>query len=387
MSNTPNNYPPQYLQQPPEELGTVIPMSEQSYGLVSALEHADTGEPVVGTVIRRMCSLACQETCQLAALHGLAPETAIKGETKAAIAAGELSPDMMLEDEPHACPDNNLLRVVEGVGARPERTLMVGVGAANADRVGFLDSADTQAKLKKNPHGWSEISGYNAFFMSEQDRLPGTDGPVEMQGDRLADSGQAFVELVDRRGEEPVPAWGLVHITRTNMHGRTRRQKFDGVTQGFTQFAIGNAMKHYGSLPEDVHLHLVAAVGPEAWRKQYDDREAMDKFLPGWDEEGLIDVPAKPDYQAGDDVIDPATGRTHWLHPNYPQKVLNELTDAADALGIPRSQLTNEGALDPGMVRDGMVHSSANSSRIQSEDGRVPAKDGRDVYAIVRTKR
>jgi hypothetical protein len=384
-------------------------MSRENYGLVSALQTATTGEPVVGTVIRRTCavvekmetgdtegdrvvgSLACAKTCQLAALHGLASAETIDPQTERAVMAGKLNPDTILEDEPHACPDNNLLRVIEGVGARPERTLMVGVGAAAADKVGFLGdilaSPEARDALKNNPHGWNEIAGYNAFFMSEADVLPGSDGPVEMEGDRLADSAQAFVELVDRRGDQPVPAWGLIHITRTNMLGRNHRTQFGGQTQGFTQFAVDSAMRQFGSQPDDVKLHLIAAVGPESWRKQYANRAKMETYLPGWDEEGLIAVPAKPGYQAGDDITDPATGRTHWLHPNYPQKALNELTDAAEALGIPRENVTNQGTLDPGMPWGDMVHSSANSSRVANQDGRVPAKDGRDVYAIVRTPR
>lgn len=367
-----------------ERMGTVFPINETSFAFVSAQETVDE-QPLVGNVVRTVCpavgNRACKEACQLAALQGRASEELVTPDTPALLEALERDPMTLLDEDPTVCADNNLLRALSHLGIRPQHALMVSVPGEN---IGFLDDEVARAQLKRNPHGWFEIVGYNAFFTYEDELLPGPDGQpdseraLEVFGARLADSGWAVVSA--KKGDRKIAGW--VHITRTNMLGRSHRKVYNGRQQGYFEHALRELIDHFEiESPDDITIRMVAAVGAESWQKRYASRRDLEQNLPGWPEEGLIRNVTNPDWQPGQEVFDPVTEERDLLHPDYPAKVRMEIMDAAEALGITGVFLDDPEPLDPGQVRDEKVHASENRKRLPEPSRHEPGV--RDFYALV----
>ncbi|HTH72610.1 MAG TPA: hypothetical protein VL737_04590, partial [Candidatus Pristimantibacillus sp.] len=150
------------------QMSSVIELEGGAYAAVTGLEYVDGGtETPVGNVLRRTCPViggqACAQTCQLSALRGEAPESAIGPDTRARIEALDLGPEGLDSYYPPECADDNLAFAIDGFGVERKQALIVGV-TSGPDRIGFLDDPEIQAAITTNPSGWSEISGYNAFF-------------------------------------------------------------------------------------------------------------------------------------------------------------------------------------------------------------------------------
>lgn len=367
-------YPPQAI----ENVATVMPMDENGYVAMSGMETTE-GQPLIGNVIRRSCTVvgekACAATCQIAALRGEAPLEAIGSEAARMVDEGELDTVTAIEEDPTACSDRNLLRFMGAANVDPESALMV---AVTKDNVGFLDDPEVRSQITQNPHGWSEMPAHNAFFARYTDTLPSTGMPVQMLGARLADSGFVTITMKDADG---VPVSGIVHSTRTNMPGRDHRKEYDGEQQSFMHHVLSKAMHHYGANPQDVTVRVAAAVGPREWTKRYGSSEILEANLPGWAEEGLIENKTNPQWQPGMEVVNPETGELDELWPQYPTKVINEATEAAADLGI--TNIYTDEPLNPGVPRNGVIHSTANRPRITDKSGLSLALDTRDVYAVV----
>lgn len=362
------------------EVNTVFPLDGDAMAVVSGLEGTD-GRQMAGNVLRRTCPVAgeraCAETCQLVALRGSAPESAIKPDTRDHLAATGIHTQAEIDNYfPDECSDDNLVFELDTLGVPYEQALIVGV---TADGVGFLDDPDVRSNMTTNPHGWSEIAGFNAFFARRSDTIPtedGTGNKLRVLGARLADSGFVVVGMVDRDGNR---VEGIIHSTRTNMPGRNHLKEYGGEKQSFIHYALSEAMARYGADPSSVYLKLVAAVGPQAWRKRYANAAKLQDNLPGWAEDGLIRNITNPNWQPGMEVVNPRTEEYDELWPQYPHKVRMEMIEAAARLGIEDVRL--DGSLDPGKPRGRIIHSSANRLRI-AEPG-DPLIDSRDLYAVV----
>ncbi len=358
-------------------IGTVLPIGDTTFAVMTALETAD-GDPLIGNVIRRTClavgAQMCAQTCQLAALRGPASLAELKPETPDMLAAKGVDETTLLEQDPTACSDQNVLHTLAALGVRPEQALIVGVSVTE-DKIGYLDDDRTRDSVTQNPHGWFEVPGFNAFFVRKTDALqhnsPDGAKPVQVLGNRLADSGSLVIEMVDRDG---APVIGMVHSTRTNMPGREHRTEYDGQQQSFVHYVLTDSMAHFGASPESVKIRMIAAVGPEAWAKRYTDAAKLESQLPGWAADGLVFNATTSEW------VQPGTpiSKQDKLLPQYPTKVRFEVEEAAAELGI--TDLQFEGSLDPGQPHGGKIHSSANRRRVDPD---TPPRDTRDLYAAV----
>ncbi len=363
------------------EANTVMELDAGAYMAISALEGPDGGQ-LIGNVLRRTCPVfgerACAATCQLSVIKGSAPQEALREDTWAHLEAQGIGQDDIEDYFPMECSDDALSVELDTLEIPHEQALIVGV---TADRVGFLDDPEVQANISKNSFGWSEISGYNAFFARRDDTLPnsGPDGgphKLRLLGARLADSGFVVVGMTDAGGNR---IEGIIHSTRTNMPGRQHRNEYGGEQQGFIHYALREAMARYSVDPSNVYLKMVAAVGPEAWQKRYPNTGVLEDNLPGWAEDGLIQNKSNPNWQPGMEVVNPATEEYDVLWPQYPHKVRMEIIEAAALLGIEDIRL--DGALDPGKPNGHRTHSSANRLRIAQPGDQLI--DSRDLYAVV----
>jgi hypothetical protein len=393
MSNGNEFRPTNILKEQAAAQGTVMPVAGETVAFMSGLETTE-GVPLSGNVLRRTCMTvgekACAKTCQLAALAGKAPQSEVELVTNEMIEA-ELDPRAVLEADPNACADKNLGDTLAALGIETEQALMVGVGADAADKVGFLDDEVTRAGIKQNPHGWGEVSGFNAFFAGHADVVPnpnaasaGEADPIRFLGARLADSGFVVVNMKDRRGGEATEVSGVIHSTRTNMPGPNHLKEYGGKKQSFMNYVLGKAMAYYNAHPEDVTMRVTAAVGPESWQKRFPNAQTMERVLPGWAEQGLIRNMSNPNWKPGMEIVDPETGEYDAIWPQYPHMVRKQVIEAAANHGIERVYVDEP--LDPGKPRNGIIHSSANRPRVAQEGDGVPVNDTRDLYAVVINK-
>jgi hypothetical protein len=383
-------------------MGTVLPLGETGFAFVSGLEteaapDQEEGQPLVGIIGRKACMAigneACVKTCQLAVLRGAADPSLLHSDTLSNLQALDRNPTKLLEEDPTACADNNLLRAISHLGLRPNNALMVGVGVA--DNLGFLDDPTIREKIARNPHGWYELPGFNAFFARNHELLPvpaditegnavlgagvvdaEAENSLGLLGVRLADSGYVVVTMKDADGQAVT---GIIHSTRTNMPGRKFRKEYGGIQQSFIRYVISEAMGHYGvQSPDDVSIRMVAAVGPEEWQKRYPSARKLEEQLPGWAEEGLIVNASNPAWLPGMEPVG-ADGERDVLYPQYPSKVRAEIVEAAALLGI--KNVAYDGYLNPGKPYGGIVHSSDNRKRMREAQGQPVG--ARDLYAVV----
>lgn len=326
------------------EANDIYPVGESTVHTISRMRD-EAGVPETGNVVRRACMVAgeqaCKQVCQLRSEYELLEEDTTARET------------ITQAIEARSCADINLRQKIQILGLKPEEVLMVGV---TGDRVGFADQLDEYADgLKQNPYGWRELPGFNAFFARVDE--------AGALGRRLADCADINFEFTDRDGQT---VFGFEHGTRTNMRGSSR-YKFekDGVPMSFTEYAMREAMEHYGADPSSVRIKLAAAIQGHNFVKRFTDREAMEGHLPGWYADGFVANISNPDWREGDEVVQSDT----W-HADTRGMIIRDLSEAMARLGIPESNLTSEGIIDPGDSEG--VHSS--------HEFRDKYGDTRDLY-------
>ena len=367
----------------PREIGTVTPLSEHAYAVVTGLQTTD-GELLIGPVARGGCmvagELACKATCQLWALRqGTADE-----QTTELVEAGVLDAGTILEEDPQACADENLANALEKLGVDPARALMVAVGANEvANRVGYLDDPELRAAIVSNSRGWSEVpvtTPYNAVYAKAGDTLPNGE-PVELIGIRSGGSGVVVDDMKLTEGH----VYGITHLPRTTMPGRGHEAVYDGKQQTYRRYAAGDSMQRYEAEPEAVTTHVIAAAGRETSRRWFTDRRSMENVLPGWAEDGLIENRTNPDWRPGMEVFDAETGEYDVLLPDYTKQVRRQVHGAAQELGV--TDVRDGAILDPAVPSDGIIHSSGDRARMHEEHegdgGFVGDRSDRDLYAIV----
>ncbi|HET7060404.1 MAG TPA: hypothetical protein VFH99_03790 [Candidatus Saccharimonadales bacterium] len=298
------------------------PVAENVEHAISKIRNEDGGLEA-GNVLRRFCEWAgegaCEQVCQLSV------ETTTSGEVAAILAK-------------KACADLNLVHAFNELGLEPKDVLVVGVTANN---VGFVDQLDDYDKLTQNPHGWRELPGFNAFFARE--------GEVDAIGRRLADCADINIEFTDSEGNT---VFGFEHGTRTDMFGSSAYAfEKGGKKMSFTEYALSEAIDHYGADPSSINIKLAAAIKGHNFTKHFNSREQMEEHLPGWYDDGFVKNVSNPDWRPGDPLVADDT----W-EADTRGMILRDIHEAMNALAIPGFNLSTEGIIDPGDSRG--VHSS-----------------------------
>lgn len=312
------------------EANAIYPVGESTMHTISRMRD-EAGELETGNVVRRACMVAgeqaCKQVCQLRGEYESFDEDTTARET------------ITQAIEARSCADINLLREIQLLGLKPEQVLMVGV---TGDRVGFADRLDEYAEdIAQNPYGWYELPGFNAFFARV--------GEVGALGRRLADCADVNFEFKDKDGNT---VFGFEHGTRTNMFGSSRYNfEKDGAPMSFTEYAMREAVRHYGADPTSIRIKLGAAIQGHNFVKHFSDREAMETHLPGWYADGFVKNVSNPNWQEGDEVIQSDT----W-HADTRGMIVRDIREAMARLGVSENNFTTEGIIDPGDSKG--MHSS-----------------------------
>ncbi|HVX48030.1 MAG TPA: hypothetical protein VHA05_01605 [Candidatus Saccharimonadales bacterium] len=324
------------------------PVAENVAHAISDLRHED-GEPAVGNVLRRTCDWAsqglCQKLCQL--------QVELERHAGSGMPPGVGDELIDRAKEARSCADINLSTAFEELELEPEEVLMVGV---TANHIGFVDRLEDYDKVNDNPYGWRELAGFNAFFARE--------GEVGALGRRLADCADINFELKDRDGNT---VFGFEHGTRTNMFGASRYAfEKDGRKMSFTEYAMHEAIEHYGVDPNTIHINLAAAIKGENNTYTFDSVEKMEEVLPGWREAGFAKNITNPEWQPGDPIIP----EDEWAADTR-EMIIHDIKEAMKNLGIPEENLDVSDIIDPS--EDG-IHSSNKTSHLTG------IKNTRDLY-------
>lgn len=298
-----------------------------------------------GNMLRRLCEyggVACKAECILAGdyFDNYAFDTTSR----------EIVGDAIAEK---TCADMNLRSAIRKLGLKPEEVLMVGVTDSN---VGFADEIpETQADIIDNRYGWKELPGYDAFFSRTSE--------VSALGRRLADCVDLNFEFEDSEGQT---VFGFEHGTRSNMTGSSAyRFEKDGQHISFTEYTLRNVIEHYGTDPKSIHIKLAAAIQGSNFTWNFDSAEKMEKYLPGWREDGFLVNATNPDWKAGDPILETDT----W-EADTRRMIERDINEAMQNLDIPHDNLDTDGAIDPAETSG--VHSSFKQSAVYG--------DSRDLY-------
>jgi hypothetical protein len=311
----------------------------------------EQGDLAAGDILRRTCTWAGEEACKGQCVLRLVQEKRVETES----AAQELAVKAAVE---RTCSDLNLETVFEKLDLEPEKVLMIGV---TGDGVGFADSLDQYEGLARNPSGWRELKGFNAFF--------GREGEADAIGRRLADCADINFEFKDRDGNI---VFGFEHGTRPNMFG-SGEYCFDGPNDtkiSYTEYVMRQAIEHYGADPSSMHIVLGAAIQAHNFTKHFGDREKMEAHLPGWYDDGFVKNATNPDWRPGDPVVETDT----W-EADTRGMIVRDIEAAMAKLGVPETNFSTTGIIDPGDSRG--VHSS---HQYRDQYG-----DSRDLYVTYTT--
>jgi hypothetical protein len=316
-------------------------VGERAEHLISNVRDPE-GNLDTGNVLRRTCTLggeACKQTCQLR-------------EEWTDFEEESTSRELVIEAmRNRTCSDLNQRMLLMREGLLNKNVLVIGV---TANKVGFGDKLD-EYYVKENEYGWKELVGYNAFFARETE--------VEALGRRLADCADINFEFQDQGGNTVI---GFEHGTRTNMFGSTAFVfERNGEKVSFTEYALGQAIDHYGADPTKIRIKLAAAIRGHNFTKHFDSREAMERHLPGWYADGFLNNISNPEWREGNPVVDSDT----W-EADTRTMILRDIHNAMEKFGIPLENLDTEGIIDPGDTKG--VHSS---HQFAEEYG-----DTRDLY-------
>jgi len=289
------------------------PVGDNVEQAISVMRNGN-GEPVTGNVLRRVCQWAGENACERACQFG--EQTATGGEV------AELT-------RSRDCADINLATALESLGLEADEVLMVGV---TANEVGFVDRLDDYGGVINNPHGWRELRGFNAFFARE--------GEVEALGCRMADCADINFEFHDSDGNT---VFGLEHGTRTNMFGSGKYAfEKDGQKMSFTEYALRQAIEHYGADPSTVRINLAAAIKGDNHHYTFVSAEKMEEVVPGWQADGFLNNVSNPDWQPGD----PVNPEDQWAADTRGM-IIRDIEQAMEALGIPAANFDKSNILDP----------------------------------------
>lgn len=364
----------QLVQERATALGSVRSVDNSTYAFISALETTD-GQPLSGNVLRRTCMAfgeeACKSVCVRAVLGHRAPVADLSPSGRDAYDAAR---DDLSLDTGAECSDDNLSTTLERLHINPDQALVVSVGAN--DSIGFYD--ESLSELKKAQGGWYEVSGFNAYFMRNNEALNDGAGEIALLGARLADSGFLVVTLKDHVGGGVT---GIIHSTRTNMLGKNHRKEWNGKECSYIEHVLAKAIDHYGADPANVMVSLAAAVGPMSWKKKYASAQALEQNLPGWAEDGLIINRTNPEWRPGMEVVNPNTEERDELWPLYPSLIIRDMVEAAGNLSIPLDNVVIKDPVDPGVINEGKMHSSKNRTRFARPG--ESTNDTRDLYAAI----
>lgn len=323
--------------------GLVFPVGEQAEVFISRLSAGEQSREYTGNILRRVCEVFGETACQAICL------------------LRDVDVERFNANDDKACADANLRDALLDIELQPKEVLMV---AVTGNKVGFADELDTyeeRGEVKKNPEGWREIPGYNAFF--------GRVGEIMGIGSRLADCAHLSFEFPDSRGETVI---GFEHGTRTNMNGASAHAfEIDGRKVSYTEFVLSEALAHYGAHPADVVIRLSASIQPQNFVKHFENKEQREGHIPGWFADGFAWNVSRPEWQEGDEYDPEDT----W-YADSRGLILHDIVEAMERLGIPIENFDGTGMIDPADTAG--VHSS--------HENREQYGDTRDLYLVrVRT--
>jgi hypothetical protein len=331
------------------DIGLVRPIGNESIAVITRLNPTEEHVDNVGNILRRTCEaageLSCQAVCQL---RGNDPEEYERNEFR-------------------KCADRNLRQGLDELGIAPGDVLMV---AVTGDEVGFGDKlADYQQDglQSKNPEGWTELKGFNAFFARY------FEGPAI--GSRLADCAHLEFEFLDKFGNTVV---GFQHGTRTNMRGESKQGSqalvkdkpgfdADGEPASYTEHVLSRAIEHYEADPDTINIRLGSSIKAENFTKKFPNREKMENVFPGWLEAGFLHNTTNPNWKPGDTIID----TDEWA-ADARGMILHDIEQTMNRLGIPKENFTREDMVDPADT-DGEYSSNQNKAKYG---------DTRDLYLV-----
>lgn len=345
-------------------LGIVRSVGDESLAVITRLEAKSSEADDVGNILRRTCQgigkAACADGCGLLREQETA-ELSIAGIRYDRVQAARQASIRRRK----LCADTNLLSGLKGLGISPNDTLMV---AVTGDDVGFADQLEQyrlDGRVERNPHGWQEIKGFNAFF-SHGDRQ--VKAPLEGYpaiGSRLADCAHLEFEFKDSMRR---PIIGFEHGTRPNMFGSSKYAfEADGRPASYTEYILRTALEHYDADPTTVLLRLSSSIKPENFAKRFSSSEEMESVLPGWLDDGFVWNASDPNWQEGDEIREDDI----W-YADARGLILRDIDQTMERLGIPRSHFNCEDMLDPADT-DGEFSSHQNRDRYG---------DTRDLYMV-----
>ncbi len=319
--------------------GLVFPVGARAEVFISRLSAGEQSIEYTGNILRRVCEVfgetACQATCQLR--------------------DADLERFNINEDK--ECADANLRDALLELGLQPKEVLMV---AVTGNKVGFADELDTyedRGEVKKNPEGWREIPGYNAFFSRV--------GEVSGIGSRLADCAHLSFEFPDSRGDMVI---GFEHGTRTNMNGASAHAfEIEGRKASYTEYVLTEAISHYNANPADIVIRLSASIQPQNFVKHFESEEQREGHIPGWVADGFAWNVSRPEWQEGD-AYDP---EDTW-HADSRGLILHDIVEAMERLGIPFNNFDGTGMIDP----------ADTAGEFSSHENRERYGDTRDLYLV-----
>ena len=320
-------------------IGLVHPVGEDSVAIVTRLNPTEEQPEYVGNILRRTCEVvgeaACKDVCQL---RGVDPQAYALNDAK-------------------KCTDRNLRQGLDELGIVPGDVLMV---AVTGDNVGFGDKLSEyrrEGNHAKNPEGWTELKGFNAFFARAYE--------APALGSRLADCAHLSFEFEDSEGNTVI---GFEHGTRTNMKGTTARGfEVEGHPASYTEHVLSEAIAYYGADPQSVKVRLSSSIKPENFAKTFVSAEKMEDHLPGWFADGLVANATNPNWQPGD----PINPEDKW-YCDARTLILSDIAEAMDRLGIPAENFDCEGMIDP----------ADSEGEFSSHKKRRVYGDSRDLYMV-----
>jgi hypothetical protein len=289
----------------------------------------------------------------------------------------------ILEENPQACPDENLASALKALDVAPRRSLIVAVGVNQvANRIGYVDDLALQTNIVQHPRGWFEVTPqtpYNAVYACKNDTLPNGE-PVELIGMRIAGNGL----VVDNINSPSGNVYGISHLTRTNMPGSGRETAYDGEKRTYRSYVVVDSLRHYNADPKATTTHIISAIGAEAAQVRFPTYDLLESVMPGWAEDGLIKNVTNPDWQPGMEPVNPVNGEYDILYRDYPAQIRRQVHQAAEVAGV--RDVRTDPVLNPADTSSGVIHSSADRARsYQNDEGGQYAgsETDRDLYAVI----
>ena len=312
------------------DIGEVFPLGSEAVAVIGRLKPDAGHQNFAGNMQSELCwheGRNCQDICRSSVLE-----------------LGDYTEKY--------CARRNLLEALHALGIDLKRFLLVRV---SANQVGFADTLQPERSI----FGYHGATGFNAFFArtSEWPAL----------GALLADCACLVISLQDDQG---AAVTGILHGTRINLRGPSQYVFAgpDGMKVSWVHHALLRGLQHYHAEPASVRLRLIATIRPEHYGYNFENREAMDKLFPGLYAAGYIHkIAGMPDWQ--DKHVPEQSWRIDVRHC-----IQDNITEAMDALRIPRGNFTAVGQIDPADENGGY---SSHHRAV-----RLGLPDTRDLYIV-----